>query len=259
MLPKPTIQFLRSLKIRKFREESRSFTVEGTKSVTDILNSHLNIRTIYASQSWLKKYAHQLSDITDRCVPVSEKEMNAISSLTTPQEVLGVVEIPETLMESSEMAGELVLMLDEIRDPGNLGTIIRTADWFGIRFIVCSSGCVDAYNPKVVQATMGSIARVQMHYTDLGDFLRNHNPSLTVYGCLLDGSDIRTTRLEQQGIILLGNESTGISPHLLPFIQVKLTIPSFPHSFGNSSGAANSLNAAQACSIVCFAFRNPLQ
>ncbi len=256
MLSKPTKQFVRSLKIRKFREASRSFIIEGTRSVMDILHSGLTIHSVYATPAWLQKYHAHLADMTDRCVIISEQEMKAISSLTTPQDVLAVAGIPESILNPAALAGELVLMLDEIRDPGNLGTIIRTADWFGIRYIICSTGCVDVYNPKVVQATMGSIARVQVYYTSLSSFLQHHNPSLTVYGCLLDGTDIRSARLEQKGIILLGNESNGISPQLLPFVQIKLTIPSFiPHP-DMSSGGADSLNAAQACSIVCFAFRS---
>jgi len=256
VLSKSAIQFVRSLKIRKFRETYQAFIIEGTRSVADILHSSLKVRSIYATSAWLNMHSGQLQPIADRCVAITEKEMEAISSLTTPQEVLAVAEIPENTLVQAELADELVIMLDEIRDPGNLGTIIRTADWFGIRFIICSKGCVDVYNPKVVQATMGSIARVRVHYADLLDFLHSQNPSLTVYGCMLDGTDIRSARLENKGIILLGNESTGISPLLLPSINVKLTIPSFRSSTGSSSSAADSLNAAQACAVVCFAFRN---
>lgn len=256
MLSKSTIRFIRSLKISKFRENSGLFVAEGTKTVLDILGSSLSIHGVYATQDWLDRYSERLQKVADRCVTITEKEIKAVSFLVTPQDVLAVVGIPNTILDPSALADELVLMLDEIRDPGNLGTIIRTADWFGIRHILCSKGCVDAYNPKVVQSSMGSIAHVNVHYIVLKDFLDLHNPPLTVYGCMLEGMDIRHARLENKGIILLGNESTGISPELLPYVQVRLTIPSFSSYAGIPLAAPESLNAAQACSVVCFAFRS---
>jgi TrmH family RNA methyltransferase len=258
MLSKSTIRSIRSLKTAKFRETSGLFVAEGTKTVLDLLESSLAIHGVYATQDWLDRFSERLRIVADRCVTITDKEMEAISFLVTPQDVLAVVRIPNTILVPSSLADELVLMLDEIRDPGNLGTIIRTADWFGIRHILCSQGCVDAFNPKVVQSSMGSIARVNVYYLALKDFLDLRDPPLTVYGCLLEGKDIRHAKLEQKGIILLGNESTGISPELLPFIQVRLTIPSFSSNAGTAYASAESLNAAQACSIVCFAFRSRL-
>lgn len=259
MLSRSTIQFIRSLKISKFRDTSGLFVAEGTKTVLDLIPGPLSIHSVYATQHWFDRFSPHLKEAVERCVIITEKEMKAVSSLVTPQDVLAVVVIPRTILMPAELAEELVIMLDEIHDPGNLGTIIRTADWFGIRHILCSPGCVDVYNPKVVQSTMGSIARVRVYYTDLKDFLQNHNPALTVYGCLLEGMDIRFAPLGKKGIILLGSESTGISPALLPYIQVRLTIPAFTSSLDFPCTGAESLNAAQACSIVCFTFRNQLQ
>ncbi|MDD5507398.1 MAG: RNA methyltransferase [Bacteroidales bacterium] len=256
MLSKSSIRFIRSLKTGKFRETSGLFIAEGTKTVLDLLESSLAIHSIYATQDWIARYSDHLGKAADRWSTITEKEMKAVSALVTPQDVLALVEIPDSVLVPSALAGELILMLDEIRDPGNLGTIIRTADWFGIRHLLCSTGCVDAYNPKVVQSSMGSLARVHVHSIVLKDFLDLHNPGLTVYGCLLDGMDIHQVPLGKTGIILLGNESTGISPELLPYVQVRLTIPSFPPHAGISPAAPESLNAAQACSIVCYAFRS---
>lgn len=258
MLSKSTIRFIRSLKTYKFRETTRLFVAEGTKTVLDLLGSSMAIHSIYATQDWIECYSDHLLKVADRRVTITEKEMKAVSSLITPQEVLAVVAIPDTRLIPSALAGELILMLDEIRDPGNLGTIIRTADWFGIRHILLSRGCVDAYNPKVVQSSMGSISRVNIHSLVLKDFLDIHIPGMNVYGCLLDGIDIRQASLEKSGIILLGNESLGISAELLPYVQVRLTIPSFSPHAGKPFVAPESLNAAQACSIVCYAFRSRL-
>ncbi|HOW26247.1 MAG TPA: RNA methyltransferase [Bacteroidales bacterium] len=256
MLSKSTIRFIRSLKSGKSRGSSGLFVAEGTKTVLELLTSSLSIHSVYATIDWLNHYSIYLQKVTDRCHPITGKEMESISYLVTPQDVLAIAGIPETSLIPGELGNQLVIMLDEIRDPGNMGTIIRTADWFGIRNILCSPGCVDVYNPKVVQSSMGSIARVNVHYTVLKDFLSHSNPSLTIYGCMLEGLDIRNATLENKGIILLGNESTGISPELIPCIQVRLTIPSFSSSAGIPFATAESLNAAQACSIICFAFRS---
>lgn len=152
--------------------------------------------------------------------------------------------------EVPDMTSELILMLDNISDPGNMGTIIRTADWFGVQHIICSENCVDVFNPKVVQASMGSIFRVKIHYKKSEEFLQNISVGIPIYGTLLNGKSIYETHLSRNGIILIGNESHGISTHLLPFIKSKISIPGF--SKGKS---AESLNASIAASIVLAEFR----
>jgi TrmH family RNA methyltransferase len=254
MLSKATIKYIHSLKINKFRNEHGIFIAEGTKVVLDILHSHLKITALYASSGWLETYGHYVSALPVTPITVTEKELHSISSLTTPQPVIALVEIPSPRLDLAEIQDQLVLMIDTIRDPGNMGTIIRTADWFGIRHIICSMTCVDTFNPKVVQASMGSVARIDVHYADLERVLEAVKGRLTVYGCLLEGDDIRYVALEKNGILLIGNESEGISPQLLRHVDQKLTIPSFSLQQGPFR-SAESLNAAQACSIACYAFR----
>jgi TrmH family RNA methyltransferase len=166
--------------------------------------------------------------------------------------VLALVEVPQQLNFAKSIFEKLILVLDEIKDPGNLGTIIRIADWFGISDIVCSNHSVDAYNPKVVQATMGSIARVNLRYTNLFEFLKNIPTDFPIYGTLLNGENIYNQTLSKNGIIIIGNESKGISDDILPFITNKLYIPSYAENLNNK---AESLNASIATAIVCAEFK----
>jgi RNA methyltransferase, TrmH family len=170
--------------------------------------------------------------------------------------VLAICEIPEYILEVQLLKNKLTLVLDDIKDPGNLGTIIRIADWFGIENILCSNDTADTFNPKVVQATMGSIARVKVHYTALTDFFRIENGKLNIksYGALLEGDNIYTKQLSSEGFIIIGNESKGISEDLLPYITDKVTIPAFSH-YRSDTGEAESLNAAIATAIICSEFR----
>ena len=180
-----------------------------------------------------------------------QNEMGKISQLTTPQNVLGIFNIPDISINNLSLSGALTLMLDDIKDPGNMGTIIRIADWFGIKQIICSPESVDIYNPKVVQGSMGSIARVNVAYANLLDILQNKSENIPVYGALLDGENIYKTTLEPSGIIIIGNESEGISENLLPHISKKIMIP----SFNTNLQKAESLNAAIAAGIICAEFR----
>ena len=191
-----------------------------------------------------------------RLLEASEKEMSQISQLQTPPDVLAVFAVPDEQISVAQCLvlakSELVLVLDEVQDPGNLGTIIRTADWFGVRHIVCSSATADVFNGKVVQATMGSLARVQVHYTDLEPFLRDAvRSSIPVYGTLLDGENIYSRPLSSSGILMMGNEGKGISDSLRRYITDSLLIPSFP----TGSPTAESLNVAVATAVVLAEFR----
>lgn len=235
MLSNNQKKYVNSLKQKKFRNEHNAFVIEGVKLVDEALKSDFEIKTVYAKHNWIE--ANSFID----AIEVSEKELASISSLKTPNEVLAVVAKKEAV--NIDLSG-LTIVLDNIQDPGNLGTIIRTADWFGIKNIVCSSDSVEVYNPKVLQATMGSFFRVNVTYCDLVEFF-NQNPKLTVYGALLDGDNVYNQQLLKTNVVLLmGNESKGISDNLLPFITNKITIPKI--------GNAESLNVAIAAAIFSY-------
>ncbi|HET6242992.1 MAG: RNA methyltransferase [Bacteroidetes bacterium] len=252
MLSKNQIKLINSLKIKKFRDESNLFLTEGTKIVSEILNSPLTIHSIYAKKTWLDQNNYllaQRNDLVDSTFEISDKELERISSLSTANEVLMVVAKPSPIFQLETLTGKLTLMLDEVKDPGNLGTIIRIADWFGIENIICSKNSVDVFNPKVIQATMGSVSRINIFYQDLEFVLEGNiskHLSLPVYGALLNGENIYKVKLMKWGIILLGNESKGISNQLLPFITHKIKIPSY--------GNAESLNVSTAAAVICSEF-----
>jgi len=256
MLSQNQVKNITALKSKKFREEYHQFIAEGNKLVTDLMTSPYRITGIYALSSWI---VENLGRIQKKNIPVFEtlpREMERISTLTTPSTVLAVVEIPNPLelwtADYRLPTTDLILFLDDIRDPGNFGTIIRIADWFGIENIFCSETCVDLYNPKVVQATMGSIARVTVQYADLKKILLEIDGRIQVFGTFLDGENLYGQDLPDAGIILIGNESHGISAPLNQFVSKRIFIP----SFGNSkSGKAESLNASVATAIICTEFR----
>jgi TrmH family RNA methyltransferase len=264
MLSQNQIKHIAALKGKKFREEHNQFVAEGHKLVLEIVGSNYKIAGIYATADWI---ATNISLIGEKEIPVVEtlpREMDRISALSTPGPVLAVVNIPDpnpSAFVVGQGRGGLILALDDIRDPGNLGTIIRIADWFGIDGILCSENCVDIYNPKVVQASMGSIARVNMIGCNLAGFLSSLSGVLTpsgsfdrfpVYGAFLEGDPVFSQTLSDHGIIVIGNESRGISPELEPFITRKLFIPSYGSS---APGKAESLNASIAAAILCAEFR----
>lgn len=251
MISKSQIQFIKSLSISKFRKANKMFIAEGTKVVNELANSPYKIEGIYAFGDWIKKNRFRFSKETV-FTEVTEKELKRISSLKTPNQVLAVIYVAENDQQLSKSIDKLVLMLDDIRDPGNMGTIIRTADWFGINQIICSNSCVDKYNPKVVQATMGSLFRVQVYYTDLKDYLEQLPKDHSVYGTLLEGENIYQSTMAKHGIIIIGNESHGISDELIPFITNKITIPNYSTK---PLDTAESLNASIATAIVCAEFR----
>ncbi len=254
MLSKNQIRHLVALRSKKGREDHCQFIAEGHKLVTDLIESSFRITGIYADSSWI---AGNLRTVQKKNIPVTETishEMKQISALSTPSPVLAVIEIPLPVEDGPRLPeDDLTLILDDIRDPGNLGTILRVADWFGIENVVCSSTCVDLYNPKVVQATMGSIGRVNVLYTDLAKFFHKIEGKLPVYGTYLDGENLFDQQnLSGKGVILIGNESRGISSSLNQFVSRRLFIPSFGRT---DSGKAESLNASVATAIICAEFR----
>lgn len=239
MISKTQIKNIKQLHQKKYRDEAGFFIAEGPRVVNDLLNSKFKVKEVFA----VKEFKVQGSKFNVN--EVSENELESISALSTPNQVLAVFQIVETKPNIEELKQELVLALDDIRDPGNLGTIIRIADWFGINHILCSESCVDVFNPKVIQATMGSIGRVNVYYVDLNTVLKEFN---TVYAALLDGKSIYSQKLSSKGVILIGNESKGISEKLMKRVTEKLTIPKF-------SEGADSLNAAIAAAVICSEFR----
>jgi TrmH family RNA methyltransferase len=251
MLSKNQIKFVNSLKQKKFRDQSGLFIAEGVKIVTELMKSSIVIEQIYATSLFLDENKF---DDTIEIVEVKQKELDRISALSTANEVVAICKIPTIELDIKNLSDKLTLVLDNIKDPGNLGTIIRIADWYGIKNIVCSKETVEVFNPKVVQATMGSIARVNVFKTDLISFLDEsiNKHQLKSYGALLSGENIHQQKLASTGLIVIGNESKGISDDLLPFVTDKIKIPSFSDA---PTDGAESLNAAIATAIICAEFR----
>ena len=235
MLSKNEVKSIQSLCHKKQRQQEGLFVAEGVKLVEEIIQSDYRVKKIFSTDKWYSENTHLNAIISI----VSEDELTRISSLQTPNQVLAIVYQP-IITTISLLGNQLTLVLDGIQDPGNMGTIIRNADWFGISQIICSHNTVELYNPKVIQGTMGSFLRVKVSYVDLVPLLKNTN--IPVYGALLDGESIYAVQKPKEGIILIGNEGQGISKELLPFISNPITIPKI--------GGAESLNAAVATGII---------
>ena len=247
MLTKNQLKLVRSLELKKNRKKEGLFVAEGPKVVGDLLRAGYKARLVFSTTE------------REDAVMVTDDELRKLSFLQHPQEVLAVFEIPnhgDRLFDVNSfnqkpvpMIDQLALALDSVQDPGNLGTIIRIADWFGISTIYCSEDTADVYNPKVVQATMGSLAHINIVYCDLVELLQHYDAP--IYGTLLDGQDIYQQELSQKGIIVMGNEGNGISQRVRPLITHRLLIP----NFNKNSETAESLNVAIATAITCSEFR----
>lgn len=239
MLSKNQVKFIRGLKKKKIRQTKQLFLAEGIKVVEEILQSSIKLHELYATPDYknpLQVKNYQL---------IEEKELAQISEFNNPNQVLGVFEIPKV---SKPIRKGLTLLLDEINDPGNLGTIIRLCDWFGIRQLVCSSNTVDCFNQKVVQASMGSLARVEIIYVDPIWYLREEKRP--VYGAFLYGDNVYQNRLPQEAVLVLGNEANGISEEVGNLVTDKITIPQFGEMV-----QTESLNVAMATAILLSEFR----
>ncbi len=248
MISKGLLKTVKSLDKRKYRLLKRMFVAEGTKVVDELLGS-FTARHVIATGEWFGERQGALSTGVE-CETVTQEELQRISLQQHPQEVIALFELPDYDAHIADVAQrELVIALDNVQDPGNLGTIVRLADWFGIGHVFCSAGSADVFNPKAVQATMGALARVQVHYTDLvaalGDFAGN------VYGTMLNGVDIYDEPLSQEGVIVMGNEGNGISTELARLVTTPLFIPPYP----TGRDTVESLNVAMATAIVCAEFR----
>ena len=251
MISKAKIKYIRSLELKKNRTADGLFVAEGPKVVGDLMPT-MRLRYVVATESWLKAN-HTKIPAEVEVFDVTEEELRKVSYLQTPQEVLAVFELPGSNASSAIEfpKDKLSLALDGVQNPGNLGTIIRISDWFGISTIICSKETVDAYSPKVVQATMGSISRVRVIYTDLKTLLTTLPKDIPVYGTFLDGESIYTTSLSANGLIIMGNEGNGISASIRGLINRKLLIPPYP----SHRKTAESLNVAIATAVTVAEFR----
>jgi len=239
MLSKNQIKLITSLQQKKQRLTNQLFFAEGIKVIQELLESNFELNHLYTTQNDFEEVSN------DKKTIISEGDLKKISALATPNTCLAVFKIP---VEKQIIESGLILALDSIRDPGNLGTILRLCDWFGITQLLCSKETVDIYNPKVVQATMGSIARVNVNYIDLESYIGQ--TKLAVFGTFMDGSNIYKSTLPQEGIIIMGNEANGISPEIEKLIKNKLTIPRF-----GTLQKTESLNVATATAIILSEFR----
>lgn len=245
MLTKAIVKYIKSLKEKKNRDQLGVFVVEGNKMVTELIPT-MKCQYLIATSDILKSISD--NDIQN-IIEVKNNEIERISFQKNPQESIAVFFKPK-YSNIQEIKNKLTIVLDEIQDPGNLGTIIRLADWYGIENIVCSKDTVDAYNPKTVQATMGALARVQVHYEDLEEFFMQHS-AIPIYGTFLDGENIYQSEISENGIIVMGNEGKGISKRIERFVNKRLFIPSYPPNAETSE----SLNVAIATAITCAEFR----
>jgi len=245
MISKNELKYIQSLYHKKTRDKEKLFIVEGPKMVEELLKSPFKTKKVWTTnENWLKAYPMAPIEM------VTEEELQRASHLKTAHEIIALGEIPQSQTPDNSPADNLVLVLDAIRDPGNMGTLIRIADWFGVDQIVASEDSADIFNPKVVQATMGSIFRTTVNYADLMDYLENSKAP--VYGALLSGEPLGSFPLEiplTEGVILIGNESTGIRQELIPLITRAVKIPRF--------GKAESLNAAIAAAVLLGHFKIP--
>ena len=233
MVTKSELKYIQSLSDKKVRLETGCFIAEGVKLVNEMIEAGYPLKAVYALDSW------EPPDTSIEVTRVEAFELEKMSLLQTPNQVLAVAMMPQKPAEI-DITGQLTIVLDGIQDPGNLGTIIRTADWFGIHQIVASEDTADVYNPKVIGATMGSFMRVQVHYTNLAAWMPN--VKLPVYGALLEGENVFTTKAPKQGLLVIGSEGKGIRENIIDFITHPVTIP--------KTGGAESLNAGIAAGII---------
>jgi RNA methyltransferase, TrmH family len=236
MLTKAKIKFIKSLQVKKYRKQEQCFLVQGAKSVQELLTSDFEILFLAATPEYLETFPNIKTEV----IETSEKELSALSEFQTNESVLAVAKMrPNEPIQLQQ--GAFALVLDDIRDPGNLGTILRTGDWYGINTVIASAETADFYNPKVISASMGSFIRTNIFYTDLTTELSSYKGR--VFGAYLDGNNVHEEKFEGGGLILIGNEARGIAAELQRFVTDRITIPRYGH--------AESLNAAIATAIIC--------
>jgi len=252
MLSKNLKKYITSLHHKKYRKQHSAFCAEGDKLNHDLITSKMHCAELLATSEWLNKNKKLLLKGI-KTTEVSKSELKSLSNLKSVPPVIGIYNIAEYQLNIERLSDSLVLALDGVQDPGNLGTIIRVADWFGINNIICSNESADIYNPKVVQASMGAIARVTVHYTNLCTFIEEYRSknNLPVYGTFLKGENIYNHSLSKSGMVVMGSEGKGISSEIEKLISDKLFIPNFPLDEPTSE----SLNVSVATAIACSEFR----
>lgn len=261
MITKNDIKLIQSLKQTKYRKDNKMFLVEGNKLVDELLTSDFKTENILVTETWLEKFPEMASRLPYYDI-IAQKQMEQVSSMVTPPGIIATAHTPSYTINPEDAENEFIIALDGINDPGNLGTIIRTADWFGINKIVCSTNCADAWQAKTIQSTMGSIFRIKVMETDLKEFLININKSTDaachvptrptpIYGALMEGENIFTKKIEKKnGVIIIGSESHGIRKDVLPLVTSPIHIPR-----GNGS-KTESLNASVAAAIIMATINN---
>lgn len=241
------IKYIASLSMKKNREAEGCFAAEGTKCVRDTWD-YFNCRMIIATKAWYEQFGH--SGHLDKIVFANKQQMQRMSQFSTASEVIAIYDIPKYDIDDLEIKSNINIVLDNVQDPGNLGTIIRIADWFGIKNIFCNKTTVDVFNHKVIQATMGAISRVHVHYCDLKELIATHR-YMPVYGTFLDGDNIYESALSDSCFIIFGNEGKGISNDISKLVTKRLLIPSYP----NGANTSESLNVGMATAITVGEFR----
>lgn len=248
MISKNSIKLIKSLEKKKFRDEYSLFVAEGDKCVSELLK-YFDCHSLYATKEWIAERKTSATNIEIN--EISADELQRASLLKNPKDVIAIFHKPHRQTSRNELTKSLSVVLDEIQDPGNLGTIIRLADWFGIENILCSHDTADIYNPKTVQATMGALGRINVTYCDLETMIKDMPEGFPVYGTFLEGENIYSSELTGNGFIVMGNEGNGISEKISRLVTKKIHIPNYPAGRQTSE----SLNVAIATSIVCAEFR----
>jgi len=240
MLSKARIKYIKSLQLKKYRKQEQCFVVEGEKSVLELLRSDFDVLQLLATTEFLKREDKFLQSFTGEILEVNPNELAAVSEYSTNDAALAVARMKQNRAPVIK-PDSFVLMLDDLRDPGNLGTILRTADWYGINTLLASEETAEMYNSKVIQSSMGSFTRVSIFYTNLVEFLSTNK--LPVFGAFLEGSNVHDVEYGRSGIVVIGNEARGISEAVEKFVTHRITIPKY--------GNAESLNAAMATAVIC--------
>ncbi len=241
MISKSTIKYIQSLQVKKNRDENNVFVAEGPKVVNELLQQNMfECNAVYCTQKWLDGFKESNTIIENKINIVADFELEKISGLSIANQVLAVFE-KKAIEVEIDFCNKITLVLEDVQDPGNLGTIIRSADWFGVQNIICSKATADCYNPKVVQSTMASLGRVNIFYTDIKALL-NKNNTIKLYAAVLKGKDIKSFGKINEGFIVMGNESKGLSEDILQIVYEQITITKI--------GKAESLNVAVAASII---------
>lgn len=247
MLAKNTIKYIQSLKQKKFRQMYNNFVVEGAKMAAEIIQQQgLEIEGIYALPAWIAKNQFLLTNFQNILHEISRKDLDRISSLKTPNEVLVVCKVPTYELDLPTINNSLTLYLDDLQNPGNMGSILRIADWFGLPYVFCSKHCVESYNAKVIQASMGAFLRVKIVTISFEDLLQKI-ATIPIFAAVLDGENVFQAKLPSTGLLIIGNEGAGVAPQIIQRANHKIKIPK------GQNGGAESLNAAVATGIICSA------